>query len=192
MNLPWRSHIIITPEQAQQYIEEQIADLSITSIEKFGEGWDNIAFLVNNHLVFRFAKTNETANLLQQENKILPKIQQFLSLSIPNPIITGKPTIRNPYYFHAYEKLLGIAAYQVELSNNDMIFITKQLAIFLKHLHNIDENYYTKIGAKPVVYDRADIKVVSDGLTKRMHLVNDIHTLDMKYITQYIKQIEKT
>src|SRR5690242_5038239 len=48
-----------------------------------GEGWDSVALLVNDHLVFRFAKRPDAAVRQAREADLLPLLSDRLPLPIP-------------------------------------------------------------------------------------------------------------
>lgn len=178
MTNPWRDHIVITTDQAQIYLQEQYPDFKILNITYLDQGWDNILFLINNYLILRFAKTEETAPWLQQENNVLPKIYRLLPLPIPNPIIIGKPTRNNPFFFQGYEKIPGIPAYQVHMQDTHQENVTKQIALFLKKLHSINSKQALTLGALPVVYDRTNLDKVADSLQHRFHQLIQLNIFD--------------
>ena len=192
MSLRWRVNTTLTPKLAERYIKSQEWDLQIDTINYFGQGWDNITFLVNDKIVFRFAKTDETAMLLKQENLVLPSLQN-LSLQIPNPIYIGRPNENNPYHFHGYEKLSGIPAYQIKLSDDDLKVCLEQLALFLKELHSFKHNSAQKLGALPVVCDRIKVNLVIKSLQERIQKLHDLKIVqfDQSFIKQQIKAVQK-
>jgi aminoglycoside 2''-phosphotransferase len=49
----------------------------------FGEGWDSVALLVNDHLVFRFAKRPDAAVRQAREADLLPLLSDRLPLPVP-------------------------------------------------------------------------------------------------------------
>lgn len=191
MSFKWRVNTTLTPKLAEKYIKSQGWNLQIDTINYFGQGWDNIAFLVNDKIVFRFAKTDEASILIKQENLVLPHLQN-LSLQVPNPIYIGRPNENNPYHFHGYEKLSGIPAYQIKLSDDNLKSCLEQLA-FLKELHSFKRNSAQKLGAMPVVYDRTKVNIVIKSLQERLQKLHELKIIqfNQSFIKQQIQGVQK-
>jgi aminoglycoside phosphotransferase (APT) family kinase protein len=133
----WDADVVLTSDMAILLIEKQFSRLSPVRLTLFGEGWDNSAFLVNNKYVFRFPRRKIAAELLEQENNILPLIAGHLPAAIPVPIFTGKPSEDFPYPFSGYSIIPGITACRAGLTENQRIKLAEPLALFLKSLHSI-------------------------------------------------------
>lgn len=54
----------------KQYIKEALPNLSIHSYEKNAEGWDNIAVIINDELLFRFPRKVEYAKRIPLEKEL--------------------------------------------------------------------------------------------------------------------------
>lgn len=133
----WDGDVILTSDKAKLLIEEQFPFLFPVYLTHFGEGWDNTAFLVNNKYIFRFPRRKIAAELLKEENNVLPMIAGSLPISIPVPVFIGKARKDFPYPFSGYSIIPGITACRAALSENERINLAKPLALFLKALHNI-------------------------------------------------------
>src|SRR5215475_3671705 len=57
--------------------------LNVQRASLLGEGWDSVALLVNDHLVFRFAKRHDAAVRQAREADLLPLLSDRLLLPIP-------------------------------------------------------------------------------------------------------------
>lgn len=66
-------------------IKKDYPDLEINSFELLGEGWNNIAFLANGELIFRFAKVEEAVQAINGENALLRLLQDVSPIPIPSP-----------------------------------------------------------------------------------------------------------
>lgn len=182
---------ILSIEQAQKAIEfQQWQNLQIQFIEFFGQGWDNVVFLINKNLVFRFAKNKEAEQFLLDENMILPALQNLFDLQIPNPIYFGQPTEVYPYHFHGYQILDGQPFYRVNFSAQAMQDCVIQLAQFLKKLHGIKAENARSLGAQFQIYDRTKVSLTIQNLTKRVVILKsyNVVVLDDQFIENMIVQ----
>ena len=64
MRREWEATIELTERQAALLIEQQFPHLAPVQMSVLGVGWDNAAFLVNKHFVFRFPRREVAAGLL--------------------------------------------------------------------------------------------------------------------------------
>ncbi len=127
---PWQADTTVSPEQAKELIEAQCPGFrEITTIEPFGEGWDNTAYLVNKTYVFRFPRREIARELMQTEIKLLPQIAGKLSLLVPNLEFIGNN-------FAGYQILEGQTACRARLSREERCKLAEPLAHFLKALHS--------------------------------------------------------
>ncbi len=108
-----------------------------------GEGMDNLAVLVGEHFVFRFAKHEEAAEGLIREIALLPRLAKRLALAIPNieyagiHSVTGRPFVG--YGLIRGEPLLR-PLYE-SLSEASREAVAGELAAFLSAIHSfpVDE-----------------------------------------------------
>ena len=104
------------------------------------DGQFNDLLIVNDELIFRFPRYTEGIKTIQNEVKILNRIQNRLPLPIPNPTYThfdsGVPTRT----FIGYQMLPGVPLWRETLQkmeNAPIQQLAEQLASFLLALHNI-------------------------------------------------------
>ena len=64
-------------------IEQENLGLSVRSVHFLGEGWNSLAYLVNDELVFRFPKRPEHWEELEREVVFLAFAADFLPLAVP-------------------------------------------------------------------------------------------------------------
>ncbi len=138
MSKPWVAQIAVSETLAKDLIEKQFSQLSVTAINKIGEGWDNTAFVINHTYVFRFPRREIAVGLLQHENQLLPALHKHLNINIPLPEFLGKPSDAFAWPFSGYKMLKGITADKLALQKIDRQKNLKALAAFLKQLHNTD------------------------------------------------------
>ncbi len=85
---------------AQSLISKNFPDLIVSEIVKIGEGTGNIAYEVNDHLIFRFPKGPANQVQLAQEITLQPLLSEYSSL--PYPKFDYLPT---DHSFVGYKKL---------------------------------------------------------------------------------------
>lgn len=134
---PWQAEFDINLSLAQQLIESQFPELAPAGCEKLGEGWDNLAVLVNQQIVFRFPKRSLAVDLMNLECEFFAKSTHALPLPTPKPVFIGKPTPAYPYPFAGYPMLPGTTADQAHLTHEERCHLAKPLAQFLKALHSL-------------------------------------------------------
>jgi aminoglycoside phosphotransferase (APT) family kinase protein len=116
----WTADIEIDSALAMRLIAEQFKDLHFEQLEPFGTGWDNEAFLVDGHIVFRFPRRKFSAELIEREIAVLPPIAPQLPLAISAPAFIGKPTADYPCVFAGYELIEGTTACSFQLTDGDL------------------------------------------------------------------------
>ena len=132
----WEADIALSPELALELVREQFPGLGRT-VEPFGSGWDNVAYLVDGELVFRFPRREFAVPFLGREVRALPRLAPRLPLPVPVPLWASAPTERFPWPFAGYRRLPGRTLDAVELSAEDRRAAAPVLAAFLKALHAI-------------------------------------------------------
>jgi aminoglycoside phosphotransferase (APT) family kinase protein len=135
---PWEPEIQVDAQLARRLIATQFPQLEAAPVRPIGSGWDNAAYLVEEHLVFRFPQRAIAAPLMPKELAALPRIAPQLPLPVPRPVYAGAPSNDYPWYFGGYEILLGVTACARELSDGDRRVLAGDLGRFLRALHDID------------------------------------------------------
>ncbi len=187
----WNPDIEITNDFAQHLIEQQFAELAPVNIKYIGKGWDNKVFLVNEQCIFRFPHRDIAATLIERENAVLEHLQSIVSLKIPHPMYTGKPSDVYPYHFHGYPIIHGKSGCQALLTPEVREASITKLAEFLKKLHHINEEQARKIGAKEQVFDRIDVESSINTLSERVEKVNarEIASINLKIFEQEMQTV---
>lgn len=134
----WSADIDIDAALAKRLILEQFPELRAQTIEPFGVGWDNAAFLIDARVVFRFPRRRIAAALIAREAAILPLVAAHLPLAISAPRFVGSATPAYPWMFAGYERLVGVTACSVALSDEARAALAAPLARFLRALHDIE------------------------------------------------------
>jgi len=109
-------------------------DLKVENIERDEEGLINDVLIVNKQWVFRFAKTEEYARLLQNEMKILDLVRPQLDIQVPKPIYQGMDYMVYPLLNGQTLSRKMVMGYNESIQNQ----IARQLGSFLYRLHRTD------------------------------------------------------
>lgn len=128
----WDAQFTVDMEMARRVCSEECG-INVKSITPFGEGWDNIAYLVNEILVFRFPRREIAVRCLLAEIDLLPHVKT--SVPIPDLKYFKAPSRLTGRPFLAYQKLEGLPAGVLELNETEVVNLARPIAKFLKELH---------------------------------------------------------
>ena len=123
-----------TTENLLERVRAIMPDLAIEHFERNHEGLINDILIINHKFVFRFARTEEYARLLEVETKILDLIRPQVGISVPAPFYVSHGCM-------VYRLLSGqpLSRKTVMAFNESAQYhIAEQLGTFLHRLHNID------------------------------------------------------
>jgi aminoglycoside 2''-phosphotransferase len=115
----------------RQRIKTIMPDLEIQQFERNLEGLINDVVVVNKSFVFRFARTEEGAELLDREKRILDLVRHRVGIDVPAPAYMG-------HDYMVYPVLPGASLSRVALSKLGepaKAAIAAQLGAFLYGLH---------------------------------------------------------
>jgi len=121
----------MSEEQLRQRIQMMMPDLEIEHLEHNREGLINDIVIINRELVFRFAKNDGYAQILNLELDILDLVRPRISLPVPSPIYRGPGSV-------VYPLLQGKALLREDLLGLDAgstAKIAAQVGSFLYQLH---------------------------------------------------------
>jgi len=120
---------------ATSLILEHFPNLKVSKIVKIGEGTGNVAYEVNDHLIFRFPKGPANRIQLSQEITLQPLLKAYSTL--PYPEFGYMPA---DHSFVGYQKLQGDPLIN-ELANfSSWDTFAEQIGNFLNKLHSIPQN----------------------------------------------------
>ena len=123
-------------------IKETYPDLDVLSARLHNsDGQFNDVLVINDNLIFRFPRYEESVRDFLQEIEILQKLQGHVSLPIPNPVYISSGTRTVGEVFMGYKMLSGEPLFRDVLNaiTDESILDTlaQQLADFLYELHHI-------------------------------------------------------
>lgn len=138
---------------AAAIVDDQFPELAPARFSAFGEGWDNVAWLVNDTFVFRFPRRRAMVPLLEAEIRWLPWLAPRLPLPVPTPAYVGRPEPRWPHPFYGYRRLSGRTADRAAPDEATRARHAAPLGRFLAALHALPRDG----GGPPDTLDRADV-----------------------------------
>jgi aminoglycoside phosphotransferase (APT) family kinase protein len=152
----WTPDIEIDAALAASLVANQFPELARSTVQPFGFGWDNAAFLIDNQIVFRFPRRKIAANLIEREIALLPHVAKQLPLAISAPQFIGTKTAEYPWVFAGYKLIVGSTLCSVALSDSSRGDLAEPIAKFLKMLHGMETAQLVARGLPPDDIGRLD------------------------------------
>ena len=131
----WTAEVRVDEALARQLVATQFPPLSERSLEFLGEGWDYVAFLVDEALVFRFPRREVGVPGTEREIATLPVLAPLLPVPVPNPVYVGRPSGDFSWPFYGAPYLPG-AEPDGSLSDDVREALARPLARALGALHS--------------------------------------------------------
>lgn len=132
----WTPEINVTQTLAIALIHAQF-DLTVKNIKPLGQGWDNVAYLINDQFVFRFPQRELAVKTIKNECLLLPLINSTLDCHTPKIIYAGKPSENYPWPFMGYALLEGKTACHVTLTDAQRLAIAPDIFHAITQLHKL-------------------------------------------------------
>ncbi len=126
-------------QEIRQTLQTLFPQISITTLSHLGSGNDSNAILVNDEIVFKIPKHQKASDNLKKEILILDLI--YDKVPLPTPRVEYSATLLNGWIVIGYHKLNGKNLTKEifdTFSNEQKDVIAKQIASFLKELHQIE------------------------------------------------------
>ncbi|AUX45044.1 aminoglycoside phosphotransferase [Sorangium cellulosum] len=182
MTAPWTAEHRISDALAAQLLEDTFPVLRPVRLELLGEGWDNVAYLVNGELVFRFPRRQLAVPFLEKEHRLLPALAPRLPLPVPVPELFGQPREgAYPWPFLGYRKLSGETACRASLDDRERTALAEPLARFLSALHTFPPDDARRLGLPPDTIGKLDLSLRLPEVVERLAriralgLLPDVH-----------------
>ncbi len=159
--------LVITVDLVQQLIAEQFPawqHLPVKPVAK--SGWDNRTFHLGETMSVRLPSHASYAPAVAKEQMWLPRLAKQLPIPISKPIALGQACEAYPLPWSVYRWLEGENA--DTLPNTAMISFAREIATFLKALHQVNtvgapepgtHNFYR--GAAIEIYDAATREAIT-------------------------------
>ena len=110
---------------------------SIQPLRALGDGFSSIAVETAGGIVFRIPKNKDAGQRFAKEARILPQLNQLLSISIPNPQVHIAKAEGLPFGAIGYPKLVGQPLVWELVANANLSLLAEQIANFLIELHGL-------------------------------------------------------
>jgi aminoglycoside 2''-phosphotransferase len=176
-------------------IESENANLSIQKVEKIGEGWNCLGYLVNGVQVFKISKF-DCWDELGLEFMFLEMLGQQLSLPVPCPLFYRQISKAVPFGYAVYSYIPGGGLTLGSLSSQQRQAVICDIAYFLKTLHRLDpglalrqmlhiedHNYFLDTAKR--LLRAAETEIVQSLSTQEIHVLQ-------REFTQHIKQYQQS
>lgn len=125
----------------KQYIKEALPNLSIHSYKQNEEGWDNVAVIVNDELLFRFPRKHEYAMRIPLEKELCIILSHSLhEIEVPQYRLLYRNDADAVPLCSYYTLIQGEPLKTdivIKLEDKELKTIITQLATFLATLHSI-------------------------------------------------------
>lgn len=135
---PWEAERRVDVDLARQLVRERTPDVRAEHVELLGEGWDNVAYLVDGTWVYRFPRGEAQAAYLATECRFVRRVAGRLPVPVSVAEIVGEPTPAFPLPVGRHRYIPGITAERVRLGEDDRRALAPALGAFLRALHDLD------------------------------------------------------
>lgn len=105
-NMP-SAEVTVDVELVQRLLADQHPDLADLEPTELANGWDNVMFRLGPALTVRLPRRQLAADLVLNEQRWLPSLAGRLSLPVPEPVRTGRPTSYYPWHWSVLRWLPG-------------------------------------------------------------------------------------
>ncbi|WP_436664343.1 phosphotransferase family protein [Alicyclobacillus acidoterrestris] len=120
-------------------IQAQVPELELLQVEVNNIGWDNLIFIINQEWIFRFPRTEELTQRVEQEQRLLEYLYNRTRMSnIRIPLYQLLKNQDNQVAGCYYRMIPGIPLTPISMrrmNHQTRKNIAKELGIFLKNLH---------------------------------------------------------
>lgn len=187
MNHLWDQTINISADLVATLLQSQF-NLKVNELSLLGEGFDNIAFLINNSLVFRFPRRELGILCLENEIALLPYLAKKVHFPFSHPTFIGKPSTLYPFPFAGYTFLPGQMLSDTPAALVDDLEFAQHLGQWLQELHSIAVINEHKLLIKGDQSWRLNIEQRTDVLLQNIEKYKEIY-LQYHFDTEKLAQI---
>lgn len=119
-------------------LQAQFPEIDTARVAYLNEGCDNVAFEVDESLVFRFPKRADVEGQIAVERAVLETLRSANPpVAIPDLRFNGRPTAVFPFHFSGYSKIPGQPGIRVARSVGQVLDMAPVLSRFLSWLHDV-------------------------------------------------------
>ncbi len=142
----WDAEWEVDEEQARTLIGKQFPQLSSKQVKRLGWGWDNTVFLIGDEYVFRFPRRTMAVDSIRIEGKLLPKLEDYITIPYPKPLFYGEASGAYPAPFLGYAYMSG--DFPIGLTEERRALSAETLARFLRRLHEFPVHEALECGVR--------------------------------------------
>jgi aminoglycoside phosphotransferase (APT) family kinase protein len=136
----WTAELVVDEELARRLLG-QFSELEAKSLRPFASGWDYTIWLVDEAWAFRFPRREIAVPGVVREIAVLPELAPLLPVPVPEPVFIGRPGDEFPWPFFGSALLPGQELGDAGLEDAARIEVGRQLARFLRRLHDAEVAY---------------------------------------------------
>jgi aminoglycoside phosphotransferase (APT) family kinase protein len=185
---PWEADWEISEDLVHELIYRQFPQLNAMPIKKIGMGFDNTVYRVGKEFVFRFPRREIAIHGLRLEGKMLPKLEDFITLPYSKPLFYGEGSDKYPVPFLGYTYLPG--SFPLGLTDDQRALSTSLLAQFLRKLHAFPLNTAQE---NEVSYDSRDLLNISFRKEKMLRFLTflkpHLQSEELRKLSAYLQQL---
>lgn len=141
---------MIDVEEIRSWLRTRYPEFKNEAIHVNTIGHQNLILIMGAH-VFRFPRSDEDIRNMKWEQKVLPKLQKWVNLPIPN--FTDSSKKEDPYPFVCYPMIQGTplsrSSYQL-FKDADKKRFAKDIGVFLSRVHTFPISQVTSWNADEV------------------------------------------
>lgn len=116
-------------------IRRNFPHIAIQTARPITRGWDSFVLDVNDALIFRFPLRDDVIPYIEKEMRLLPELEQWLSVPVPHFTYSGQGDENYPYSFVGYPKIGGLSLEDERVTREQLAILAPALATFLNELH---------------------------------------------------------
>jgi aminoglycoside 2''-phosphotransferase len=117
-------------------IQRNFPHIAIQTVRPITRGWDSFVLDINDALIFRFPLRDDVIPYIEKEMRLLPQLEQALSVPVPHFTYIGQGDEHYPYTFVGYPRIGGLALEDERITREQLATLAPALATFLNELHS--------------------------------------------------------
>ena len=129
------SDLDVSADLVGRLLREQCPDLADLPVAPFTNGWDNESYRLGSELLVRLPRRHVAAELVLNEQQWLPLLSPHLTVDVPTPVFSGRPSRAFPYAWSIVPLLPGRP--MNELAVEERTPYAPSLADFFIALHSL-------------------------------------------------------
>jgi aminoglycoside phosphotransferase (APT) family kinase protein len=135
---PWAGDFRLSEMEVAVLLRGQFPGLHAQQVRFFAQGFDCVAFEVDDGLLFKFPKRMASDGIIRSEVALLTQLAGKLAIPVPKPLFLGHPGELFEGSFYGYMKLPGMFLTDIEPERMDLARLAAQAGQFLTKLHHAE------------------------------------------------------